>query len=70
MIETGRRDEVAIAAGAAVAEVTDRRDSIHVLVDNAGIRRDGQLVKYKDGAVFLGFWRGSFREAWARRGAC
>src|SRR4051794_31243810 len=36
---------------AAVQEVVARCGSIHVLVNNAGILRDGQLVKYKDGAV-------------------
>ena len=32
-------------------EVIDRWGAIHVLVNNAGILRDGQLVKYKDGAI-------------------
>jgi 3-oxoacyl-[acyl-carrier protein] reductase len=36
---------------AAVAEVVDRWGSIAVLVNNAGILRDAQLVKYKDGEV-------------------
>jgi 3-oxoacyl-[acyl-carrier protein] reductase len=36
---------------AAVAEVVDRWGGIDVLVNNAGIVRDAQLVKYKDGAV-------------------
>ena len=36
---------------AAVAEVAQRWGAVHVLVNNAGILRDGQLVKYKDGAV-------------------
>ena len=36
---------------AAVAEVLGRWGSIYVLVNNAGILRDGQLVKYKDGAL-------------------
>jgi 3-oxoacyl-[acyl-carrier protein] reductase len=36
---------------AAVADVVGRWGSIYVLVNNAGILRDGQLVKYKDGAV-------------------
>lgn len=36
---------------AAVAEVVGRWGSIYVLVNNAGIIRDGQLVKYKDGAL-------------------
>ena len=39
------------AVDAAVREVVLRWGSIHVLVNNAGILRDGQLVKYKDGAV-------------------
>jgi len=36
---------------AAVADVVGRWGSIYVLVNNAGILRDGQLVKYKDGAL-------------------
>jgi 3-oxoacyl-[acyl-carrier protein] reductase len=36
---------------AAVAGVVSRWGSIYVLVNNAGIIRDGQLVKYKDGAL-------------------
>ena len=36
---------------AAAAEVADRWGSIHVLVNNAGIVRDAQLVKYKNGEV-------------------
>ena len=36
---------------AAVDEVVDRWGSIHALVNNAGIVRDAQLVKYKDGEV-------------------
>jgi 3-oxoacyl-[acyl-carrier protein] reductase len=39
------------AVNAAVREVMARWGAIHVLVNNAGILRDGQLVKYKDGAV-------------------
>jgi 3-oxoacyl-[acyl-carrier protein] reductase len=35
----------------AVKEVVDRWGAVHVLVNNAGILRDGQLVKYKDGAL-------------------
>jgi 3-oxoacyl-[acyl-carrier protein] reductase len=36
---------------AAVAEVVDRWGGVYVLVNNAGITRDAQLVKFKDGAV-------------------
>jgi len=36
---------------AAVEEVMGRWGAIHVLVNNAGIIRDGQLIKYKDGAL-------------------
>ena len=39
------------AVDAAVKEVIARWGAIHVLINNAGILRDGQLVKYKDGAV-------------------
>ena len=35
----------------AVRELMDRWGAIHVLVNNAGILRDGQLVKFKDGAL-------------------
>src|SRR5450755_3375637 len=41
----------AAAVQAAVEEVTGRWGTIHVLVNNAGILRDGQLVKVKEGAV-------------------
>ena len=34
----------------AVAQVIDQWGAIHVLVNNAGILRDGMLVKYKEGA--------------------
>ena len=33
----------------AVKQVAERWGAIHVLVNNAGILRDGQLVKFKDG---------------------
>jgi 3-oxoacyl-[acyl-carrier protein] reductase len=36
---------------AAVQEVVNRWGSVYVLVNNAGILRDGLLVKYKDGAL-------------------
>jgi 3-oxoacyl-[acyl-carrier protein] reductase len=36
---------------AAMGEVRTQWGAIHVLVNNAGILRDGQLIKYKDGAV-------------------
>src|SRR5690349_1262207 len=39
------------AVDAGVKEVVARWGAIHILVNNAGILRDGQLVKYKDGAV-------------------
>jgi len=35
----------------AVKDVVDRLGPPYVLVNNAGILRDGQLIKYKDGAV-------------------
>ena len=35
----------------AVAEVVGRWGGVQVLVNNAGILRDAQLIKYKDGAV-------------------
>lgn len=35
----------------ALAQVVERWNAVHVLVNNAGILRDGQLVKVKDGAV-------------------
>jgi 3-oxoacyl-[acyl-carrier protein] reductase len=45
--------DVASAASveAAVEEVMRQWGAIHVLVNNAGILRDGQLVKIKDGAI-------------------
>jgi 3-oxoacyl-[acyl-carrier protein] reductase len=39
------------AVETAVKEVVDRLGAPYVLVNNAGILRDGQLVKYKDGVV-------------------
>jgi 3-oxoacyl-[acyl-carrier protein] reductase len=39
------------AVNAAVAEVASRWGAIHVLVNNAGILRDGLLVKYKEGML-------------------
>lgn len=39
------------AVDSAVGEVVDRLGPPRVLVNNAGILRDAQLVKYKDGAV-------------------
>ncbi len=41
----------AASVEAAVEEVMRRWGAIHVLVNNAGILRDGQLVKIKDGAI-------------------
>jgi 3-oxoacyl-[acyl-carrier protein] reductase len=39
------------AVDAAVREAAERLGPIYVLVNNAGIIRDGQLVKYKDGVL-------------------
>ena len=50
---TFQRVDVASTASvdAAVAETVQRWGGVHVLVNNAGILRDGQLIKYKEGAV-------------------
>ncbi len=39
------------SVGAAVDEIVTSLGLPHVLINNAGILRDGQLVKYKDGAL-------------------
>src|SRR6266550_2951478 len=49
--ETARIFRDAGAVGKAVAEVVKRHGRIDVLVNNAGILRDAQLVKVKDDAV-------------------
>src|SRR5208337_1490039 len=41
----------AASVGAAVEEVIAQWGAVHVLVNNAGILRDGQLLKYKEGAL-------------------
>jgi 3-oxoacyl-[acyl-carrier protein] reductase len=50
---TAQRVDVTDAASveAALGEVKAQWGAIHVLVNNAGILRDGQLIKYKDGAL-------------------
>jgi 3-oxoacyl-[acyl-carrier protein] reductase len=40
----------AMSVGAAVEELVGRWGVVHVLINNAGILRDGQLVKCKEGA--------------------
>jgi 3-oxoacyl-[acyl-carrier protein] reductase len=40
-----------VSVEAAVEEVFTRWGAIHALVNNAGIMRDGQLAKYKEGAL-------------------
>jgi 3-oxoacyl-[acyl-carrier protein] reductase len=42
---------VAASVEAAAQEVVDRWGAIHVLINNAGILRDAQLVKYKEGSI-------------------
>ncbi len=48
-----RKVDVSDAASveAAVREIIDLWGSVYVLVNNAGILRDGQLLKYKEGAL-------------------
>lgn len=46
-VDVTRKDSVERA----VAEIVSSWGGIHVLVNNAGILRDAQLVKWKDGAV-------------------
>src|ERR1017187_4214384 len=41
----------AASVESAVEEVAARLGAVYVLVNNAGILRDGQLVKYQDGAL-------------------
>ena len=41
----------AASVESAVDEVAARLGAVYVLVNNAGILRDGQLIKYKDGAL-------------------
>jgi 3-oxoacyl-[acyl-carrier protein] reductase len=41
----------AASVESATAQVVERWNTISVLVNNAGILRDGQLIKFKDGAV-------------------
>jgi 3-oxoacyl-[acyl-carrier protein] reductase len=48
-----RKVDVASAASVetSLREVIERWGSVHVLINNAGILRDGLLVKYKEGAI-------------------
>jgi len=41
----------AMSVGAAVEELVARWGGVQVLINNAGILRDGQLVKYKEGGL-------------------
>jgi 3-oxoacyl-[acyl-carrier protein] reductase len=41
----------AASVNEAVRELIERWGAVHVLINNAGILRDGQLVKFKDGAL-------------------
>jgi 3-oxoacyl-[acyl-carrier protein] reductase len=41
----------AVSIEAAVQEVMDHWGAIHVLINNAGILRDAQLVRFKDGSI-------------------
>ena len=51
----GMFQQVDVTSGASVeaaaAEVLKQWGAVHVLVNNAGILRDGQIVKFKEGAV-------------------
>jgi 3-oxoacyl-[acyl-carrier protein] reductase len=64
-VNVARRAEV----DAAVAAVVDRWGRVDVLVNNAGIVRDAQLVKWKDGEVALGDERRALRRRHRREPA-